>query len=526
MNLDLYNNIDKSEIKELDLSNKNLTDISFIRDFEQLEKLNLSGNEINDISPLFSLKYLNSLDISFCNFNDLPCFPIGLKIKYINLSSNYIENLDFIQNLFELEILIVSRNSMFVRDNENGYSLDIKGIINLQKLKEIDFSGTPVTDISPIFSLKQLENWDTYYMGSNIKSSKFLSTFEKKALLKSEHRKHLLTKFHNFLIDKLKEFIPHELINRRLMLSELYNPEFNENYLREQKVKPELIIDIKFYNFISSDDIPEILKFLLKKRFSFKFQHKTNSYKLGLYDTLILNSDLFKYISYCGIADYKSKYYYYFVKSILCFEHFDINGALENLAKHLKINRNDEVAFELLKTIKSTYFHEKYSELDVSEYMEYEQELTKLLNQDCALVEIIEKKYDEIFYQYLIFLKVTNSPNADKIYQFLEHYILKTKITDDKSLHIYKYINFAIYLKPDNNQILYEYIKIKESIGDIIGLNDEINKFSLSNKADNYENLQNLKLKYMKVNLIFEQKNKLQYFIIGLYNSLIDRFFP
>jgi len=279
------------------------------------------------------------------------------------------------------------------------------------------------------------------------------------------------------------------------------------------------------FNFITSDDITEVLKYLLKKRFSLEFQYKTNSHKLGLYDTLLFNSNLFKYINYCGIADYKSKHYYYFVKSILCFEYYDIKGALDNLDKHLKINKNDTVAIELVKTIKSKYFHEKYSERDVSEYMEYEQELTKFLNQNSALVEIIEKN-DELFYQYLIFLKVTNSPNADKIYKFLEHYILKTKITDDKSLHLYKYINFAIYLKPDNNEILNECFKIKEYIGDIIGLNDEINKFRLSGKTDSYENLQNLKLKYMKVNLIFEQKNKLQYFIIGLYNSLIDRFSP
>ena len=60
------------------------------------------------------------------------------------------------------------------------------------------------------------------------------------------------------------------------MFLDLYNITYNENYLREQNVKPELIIDIKFFNFITSDDITEVLKYLLKKRFSLEFQYKTN----------------------------------------------------------------------------------------------------------------------------------------------------------------------------------------------------------------------------------------------------------
>lgn len=55
---------DLSAVKVLDLSNKGLTDISFLTEAVDLEELDISGNQIKDINVLVTLKKLKKVDIS------------------------------------------------------------------------------------------------------------------------------------------------------------------------------------------------------------------------------------------------------------------------------------------------------------------------------------------------------------------------------------------------------------------------------------------------------------------------------
>lgn len=52
-------------IKELNLENKNIKNVSGIENLRNMEKLNLSHNEISNVSPLEKLSALKELDISY-----------------------------------------------------------------------------------------------------------------------------------------------------------------------------------------------------------------------------------------------------------------------------------------------------------------------------------------------------------------------------------------------------------------------------------------------------------------------------
>lgn len=101
-------------LKSLDLSDHDISDIAVINNLTDLEELNLSGNPISDISPLSSLKSLKILVLSGC------------------MAENYVP----LSNLDKLEILVL----------DNASIIEASVLNPLKKLKQLYLAGSQVNN--------------------------------------------------------------------------------------------------------------------------------------------------------------------------------------------------------------------------------------------------------------------------------------------------------------------------------------------------------------------------------------------
>ncbi|CAL5985528.1 Sec7_domain-containing protein [Hexamita inflata] len=90
--------ISKMNLKELDLSDNNIIDISELKNFRLLETLNLSYNLIEDISILElqggenKLHVLNKLHLNDNRIINIDALESQYTLQYVNLNRNFIQN--------------------------------------------------------------------------------------------------------------------------------------------------------------------------------------------------------------------------------------------------------------------------------------------------------------------------------------------------------------------------------------------------------------------------------------------------
>ncbi len=147
----------KSDVKSLDLSGQNLTDISAIVACTDLEKLNLSGNNISDLSPLMNLQHLQWLNISDNQVSDLRPLMGLPSLEYVDASYNFISNTAAVGAMTGLKYLSLSYNAIN----------DFSGLRNLTNLSTLSIKGTGLNDDSLgyliyLSNLSQLEIDDNY----------------------------------------------------------------------------------------------------------------------------------------------------------------------------------------------------------------------------------------------------------------------------------------------------------------------------------------------------------------------------
>jgi len=131
-------------IQILDISNRNIFDLTGIADFIALDSLNCSVNKLNslDISAIVNLKNLNcrgnyftNLDVQnntlliklLCGDNNLPVLDVSknLDLQQLNCNSNYLKSIDLTANVNLLEF---NCNSNYIS------SIDLDSNSNLEKL--------------------------------------------------------------------------------------------------------------------------------------------------------------------------------------------------------------------------------------------------------------------------------------------------------------------------------------------------------------------------------------------------------
>lgn len=112
----------------LDLSEKNISDISQINQLKWLKYLNLTSNRIVDISPIKDL----------------------IKMKELYLTSNSIENISPLKDLTSLDKLYLANNNI----------TNISPIQELYRMKELILWWNKISNISCLNKLKQLNHFD------------------------------------------------------------------------------------------------------------------------------------------------------------------------------------------------------------------------------------------------------------------------------------------------------------------------------------------------------------------------------
>jgi len=139
-----------SQLKELDLSNTQVTDLSPLSVLNQLKELDLSNTQVTDLSPLSGLNQMNALYLRNTQVTDLS--PLS-GLNYLNrlfLSNTQVTDLSPLSGLNQLNILDLSETQV----------TDLSPLSGLNQLKELDLSDTQVTDLSVLSGLNQLKELD------------------------------------------------------------------------------------------------------------------------------------------------------------------------------------------------------------------------------------------------------------------------------------------------------------------------------------------------------------------------------
>ena len=159
-----------NSIKELDLSDKGLSNISDIEYFKELTMLSLRFNEISDISALGNLTNLQTLDLSFNEISDISALRSLTNLQTLYLLGNEISDISALRGLTNLQTLYLYTNSISdisaLRSLTNLQTLslstnnisDISALGNLTNLESLDLSNNNISDISALVNLTNLES--------------------------------------------------------------------------------------------------------------------------------------------------------------------------------------------------------------------------------------------------------------------------------------------------------------------------------------------------------------------------------
>ncbi|APH16212.1 leucine Rich Repeat family protein [Clostridium sporogenes] len=141
-------------IRYLNLNKTEITTLEAIKKFEYIEKLYVSGTKINTVPQLSSLL---ELDLSNCNINDISFINYLHNLTYLNVGklkykSNILSNISFVSSLEKLEYLSIANTDVVnidvLRNLINLRKLDITGCakINTQVLNHVEIIGNEIVN--------------------------------------------------------------------------------------------------------------------------------------------------------------------------------------------------------------------------------------------------------------------------------------------------------------------------------------------------------------------------------------------
>lgn len=125
-----------SDVQELDLSGKDITDLSELAKCTQLTRLNLKNNKVSDLSPLEGLSSLTWLCLCDNDVQDVS--PLGqlVGLTYLDLGDNEITNINTLSSLTKL-------TELYLDDNEIG---NFNALSYMTSLKKLGLKDTNLTD--------------------------------------------------------------------------------------------------------------------------------------------------------------------------------------------------------------------------------------------------------------------------------------------------------------------------------------------------------------------------------------------
>ena len=133
--------------ERLDLSSRNLTDLSALAGLTGLRELDLSGNAITDLGPLAGLTGLQALDLRGNAIADLGPLAGLTGLRELDLAGNRIADLWPLAGLTALQRLDLAHNRI----------ADIATLADLDGLRALDLAGNRIADLWPLAGLAALE---------------------------------------------------------------------------------------------------------------------------------------------------------------------------------------------------------------------------------------------------------------------------------------------------------------------------------------------------------------------------------
>jgi hypothetical protein len=134
---------------EIDLCERNITEILLIKDFTNLQYLFLYGNQITEIKGLASLTSLQILWLAHNKITEIKGLDNLTSLKKLWLDHNKIKEIKGLDNLTNLQELWLSDNKI----------TEIKGLDNLTSLRELSLYNNQITEIP--FIIMNLRNLNT-----------------------------------------------------------------------------------------------------------------------------------------------------------------------------------------------------------------------------------------------------------------------------------------------------------------------------------------------------------------------------
>lgn len=156
-------------IKELELSDYDIKDLTGLSKFVNLEKLYLDNNYIEDIDEIKSLTSLKVLYLQRNKIDDIKPLKNLINLEELSLNGNEIEKIGSLSGLTNLKKLYLAENS--IRDIDSLKSLvnlselylqrnsiqNIYSLSNLNNLQELSLNGNEISDIKPLANLTNLK---------------------------------------------------------------------------------------------------------------------------------------------------------------------------------------------------------------------------------------------------------------------------------------------------------------------------------------------------------------------------------
>jgi Leucine-rich repeat (LRR) protein len=165
-----------TELEVLALNNNKIDNIESLSYITNLVELDFPGNNVTDIAPLTSLAKLKQLSLMDNNVSDISNLGNLVNLEILVLQNNEISDISALEKLVNLNSLYLSQNNLVdismlagldnleilvLKDNQIA---DVRGIGDknaLPKLKKLFLLGNLITDYSPLKSLYlRLEEFD------------------------------------------------------------------------------------------------------------------------------------------------------------------------------------------------------------------------------------------------------------------------------------------------------------------------------------------------------------------------------
>ena len=146
-----------TSLTDLCLKENNVMDISCLENLKELETLDLSFNKITDITPLKELEGIERLDLKYNNVKEIPILSCK-NLKYLNLETNNLTDITNISNLKNLEEAYFS-NVIQGEIKEGNKIENIEVVKELNNLKKFGISGNVVSDVSVLEEVDDISGY-------------------------------------------------------------------------------------------------------------------------------------------------------------------------------------------------------------------------------------------------------------------------------------------------------------------------------------------------------------------------------